>query len=78
MHKGDVQKNIFKIPVKITRNGKKIEAGEIIATATNIKFELKNNITEEEIWNSGDFRELIKDATGINFGADPDFAQAYQ
>ena len=68
----------IKIPVKITRNGKKIEAGEIIATATNIKFELKNNITEEEIWNSGDFRELIKDATGINFGADPDFAQAYQ
>ena len=68
----------IKIPVKITRNGKKIEAGEIIATATNIKFEPKNNITEEEIWNSGDFRELIKDATGINFGADPDFAQAYQ
>ena len=68
----------IKIPVKITRNGKKIEAGEIIATATNIKFETKNNITEEEIWNSGDFRELIKDATGINFGADPDFAQAYQ
>lgn len=68
----------IKIPVKITRNGKKIEAGEIIATATNIKFESKNNITEEEIWNSGDFRELIKDATGINFGADPDFAQAYQ
>ena len=68
----------IKIPVKITKNGKKIEAGEIIATATNIKFELKNNITEEEIWNSGDFRELIKDATGINFGADPDFAQAYQ
>ena len=68
----------IKIPVKITRNGKEIEAGEIIATATNIKFELKNNITEEEIWNSGDFRELIKDATGINFGADPDFAQAYQ
>ena len=68
----------IKIPVEITRNGKKIEAGEIIATATNIKFESKNNITEEEIWNSGDFRELIKDATGINFGADPDFAQAYQ
>ena len=68
----------IKIPVKITKNGKKIEAGEIIATATNIKFEPKNNITEEEIWNSGDFRELIKDATGINFGADPDFAQAYQ
>ena len=68
----------IKIPVKITRNGKKIEAGEIIATATNIKFETKNSITEEEIWNSGDFRELIKDATGINFGADPDFAQAYQ
>ena len=68
----------IKIPVKITRDGKKIEAGEIIATATNIKFEPKNNITEEEIWNSGDFRELIKDATGINFGADPDFAQAYQ
>lgn len=68
----------IKIPVKITRNGKKIEAGEIIATATNIKFEPKNSITEEEIWNSGDFRELIKDATGINFGADPDFAQAYQ
>ena len=68
----------IKIPVKITRNGKKIEAGEIIATATNIKFKPKNNITEEEIWNSGDFRELIKDATGINFGADPDFAQAYQ
>ena len=68
----------IKIPVKITRNGKKIEAGEIIATATNIKFESKNRITEEEIWNSGDFRELIKDATGINFGADPDFAQAYQ
>ena len=68
----------IKIPVKITSNGKKIEAGEIIATATNIKFEPKNNITEEEIWNSGDFRELIKDATGINFGADPDFAQAYQ
>ena len=68
----------IKIPIKITKNGKKIEAGEIIATATNIKFELKNNITEEEIWNSGDFRELIKDATGINFGADPDFAQAYQ
>ena len=68
----------IKIPVKITKNGKKIEAGEIIATATNIKFESKNNITEEEIWNSGDFRELIKDATGINFGADPDFAQAYQ
>ena len=68
----------IKIPVKITRNGKKIEAGEIIATATNIKFETKNNITEEEIWNSGDFRELIKDATGINFGADPDLAQAYQ
>ena len=68
----------IKIPVKITRNGKKIEAGEIIATATNIKFEPKNNITEEEIWNSGDFRELIKDATGINFGADPDLAQAYQ
>lgn len=68
----------IKIPVKITRNGKKIEAGEIIATATNIKFEPKNRITEEEIWNSGDFRELIKDATGINFGADPDFAQAYQ
>ena len=68
----------IKIPVKITRNGKEIEAGEIIATATNIKFEPKNNITEEEIWNSGDFRELIKDATGINFGADPDFAQAYQ
>ena len=68
----------IKIPVKITRNGKKIEAGEIITTATNIKFEPKNNITEEEIWNSGDFRELIKDATGINFGADPDFAQAYQ
>lgn len=68
----------IKIPVKITRNGKKIEAGEIIATATNIKFEPKINITEEEIWNSGDFRELIKDATGINFGADPDFAQAYQ
>ena len=68
----------IKIPVKITRNGKKIEAGKIIATATNIKFESKNNITEEEIWNSGDFRELIKDATGINFGADPDFAQAYQ
>ena len=68
----------IKIPVKITRNGKKIEAGEIIATATNIKFKPKNNITEEEIWNSGDFRELIKDATGINFGADPDLAQAYQ
>ena len=68
----------IKIPVKITKNGKKIEAGEIIATATNIKFEPKNRITEEEIWNSGDFRELIKDATGINFGADPDFAQAYQ
>ena len=68
----------IKIPVKITKNGKKIEAGEIIATATNIKFESKNNITEEEIWNSGDFRELIKDATGINFGADPDLAQAYQ
>ena len=68
----------IKIPVKITKNGKEIEAGEIIATATNIKFESKNNITEEEIWNSGDFRELIKDATGINFGADPDFAQAYQ
>lgn len=68
----------IKIPVEITRNGKKIEAGKIIATATNIKFESKNNITEEEIWNSGDFRELIKDATGINFGADPDFAQAYQ
>ena len=68
----------IKIPVKITRNGKKIEAGEIIATATNIKFETKNGITEEEIWNSGDFRELIKDATGINFGADPDLAQAYQ
>lgn len=68
----------IKIPVKITRNGKKIEAGEIIATATNIKFEPKNRITEKEIWNSGDFRELIKDATGINFGADPDFAQAYQ
>lgn len=68
----------IKIPVKITSNGKKIEAGEIIATATNIKFEPKNNITEEEIWNSGDFRELIKDATGINFGADPDLAQAYQ
>ena len=68
----------IKIPVKITKNGKKIEAGEIIATATNIKFESKNRITEEEIWNSGDFRELIKDATGINFGADPDFAQAYQ
>lgn len=68
----------IKIPVKITKNGKKIEAGEIIATATNIKFEPKNSITEEEIWNSGDFRELIKDATGINFGADPDFAQAYQ
>ena len=68
----------IKIPVKITKNGKKIEAGEIIATATNIKFDPKNNITEEEIWNSGDFRELIKDATGINFGADPDFAQAYQ
>lgn len=68
----------IKIPVKITRNGKKIEAGEIIATATNIKFEPKNGITEEEIWNSGDFRELIKDATGINFGADPDLAQAYQ
>ena len=68
----------IKIPVKITRNGKKIEAGEIIATATNIKFEPKNRITEEEIWNSGDFRELIKDATGINFGADPDLAQAYQ
>lgn len=68
----------IKIPVGITRNGKKIEAGEIIATATNIKFESKNNITEEEIWNSGDFRELIKDATGINFGADPDLAQAYQ
>ena len=68
----------IKIPVKITKNGKKIEAGEIIATATNIKFEPKNKITEEEIWNSGDFRELIKDATGINFGADPDFAQAYQ
>ena len=68
----------IKIPVKITKNGKKIEAGEIIATATNIKFESKNKITEEEIWNSGDFRELIKDATGINFGADPDFAQAYQ
>ena len=68
----------IKIPVEITRNGKKIEAGKIIATATNIKFETKNNITEEEIWNSGDFRELIKDATGINFGADPDLAQAYQ
>lgn len=68
----------IKIPVKITKNGKEIEAGEIIATATNIKFEPKNRITEEEIWNSGDFRELIKDATGINFGADPDFAQAYQ
>lgn len=68
----------IKIPVEITRNGKKIEVGEIIATATNIKFESKNGITEEEIWNSGDFRELIKDATGINFGADPDFAQAYQ
>lgn len=68
----------IKIPVKITKNGKKIEAGEIIATATNIKFESKNNITEEEIWNSGDFRELIKDATGINFEADPDLAQAYQ
>ena len=37
----------IKIPVKITKNGKKIEAGEIIATATNIKFEPKNNITEE-------------------------------
>ena len=68
----------IKIPVEITKNGKKIKAGEIIATATNIKFEPKNGITEEEIWNSGDFRELIKDATGINFGADPDFAQAYQ
>ena len=68
----------IKIPVEITRNGKKIEAGKIIATATNIKFESKNNITEEEIWNSGDFRELIKDATGINFWADPDLAQAYQ
>ena len=68
----------IKIPVEITKNGKKIKAGEIIATATNIKFESKNGITEEEIWNSGDFRELIKDATGINFGADPDFAQAYQ
>ena len=68
----------IKIPVEITKNGRKIKAGEIIATATNIKFEPKNRITEEEIWNSGDFRELIKDATGINFGADPDFAQAYQ
>ena len=36
----------IKIPVKITKNGKKIEAGEIIATATNIKFEPKNNITD--------------------------------
>lgn len=68
----------IKIPIEITKNGKKIEAGEITSTATNIKFEPKNGITGEEIWNSGNFRELVKDATGIDFGADPDLAQAYQ
>ena len=68
----------IKIPIEITKNGKKIEAGEITSIATNIKFEPKNGITGEEIWNSGNFRELIKDATGIDFGADPDLAQAYQ
>lgn len=68
----------IKIPIEITKNGKKIEAGEITSTATNIKFEPKNGITGEEIWNSGNFRELIKDATDIDFGADPDLAQAYQ
>lgn len=68
----------IKIPIEITKNGKKIEAGEITSTATNIKFKPKNGITGEEIWNSGNFRELIKDATGIDFGSDPDLAQAYQ
>ncbi len=68
----------IKIPIEITKNGRKIEAGNITATATNIKFEPKNGITGEEIWNSGNFRELVKDATGIDFEADPDLAQAYQ
>lgn len=68
----------IKIPVKITKNGRKIKAGEIIVTATNIKFEQERSIAGEDIWNSGDFRELIKDTTGIDFEADPDLAQAYK
>lgn len=68
----------IKIPVVITKNGRKIKAGEIIATATNIKFEQERSIAGEDIWNSGDFRELIKDTTGIDFEADPDLAQAYK